>query len=233
MMAALWSASLQDVLQFPAVQLISFMCNHQMLQLMDRPTWKTVNGRSQTYTTAVQSILGNSVHLNSKVHSIEKQTNGKYKIYTGNNNDGKTTTDHIEYDDIIFACHPPQASEILQNSTTLNNTNVSKTIELLNHIEYKDNIIYVHSDTNLMPSKERAWASWNCIGNEQLLMEMYNPSGSSKYKATDAFEGASSGFGKSVPTTTNSIGTSNHVDDNDGTTALDGENGRFKAVYIT
>ena len=37
MMAALWSASMEDVLQFPAAQLISFMCNHKMLQIMDRP----------------------------------------------------------------------------------------------------------------------------------------------------------------------------------------------------
>jgi cyclopropane-fatty-acyl-phospholipid synthase len=37
MMAALWSASMDDVLQFPACQLISFLCNHKMLQLLDRP----------------------------------------------------------------------------------------------------------------------------------------------------------------------------------------------------
>jgi predicted NAD/FAD-binding protein len=37
MMAALWSASMDDVLQFPAAQLIGFLCNHKMLQLLDRP----------------------------------------------------------------------------------------------------------------------------------------------------------------------------------------------------
>jgi predicted NAD/FAD-binding protein len=37
MMAALWSASMEDVLDFPAAQLISFLCNHKMLQLLDRP----------------------------------------------------------------------------------------------------------------------------------------------------------------------------------------------------
>lgn len=37
MMAALWSASMEDVLQFPAAQLISFLCNHKMLQMLDRP----------------------------------------------------------------------------------------------------------------------------------------------------------------------------------------------------
>lgn len=37
MMAALWSASIGDVLNFPAVQLVGFMCNHKMLQIFDRP----------------------------------------------------------------------------------------------------------------------------------------------------------------------------------------------------
>ena len=37
MMAALWSASMDDVLSFPASQLISFLQNHKMLQLFDRP----------------------------------------------------------------------------------------------------------------------------------------------------------------------------------------------------
>jgi cyclopropane-fatty-acyl-phospholipid synthase len=37
MMAALWSASMKDVLDFPAAQLVGFLCNHKMLQLFDRP----------------------------------------------------------------------------------------------------------------------------------------------------------------------------------------------------
>lgn len=42
MMAALWSASMEDVLEFPAAQLISFLCNHKMLQLFDRPQVSSV-----------------------------------------------------------------------------------------------------------------------------------------------------------------------------------------------
>jgi cyclopropane-fatty-acyl-phospholipid synthase len=37
MMAALWSASIEDVLQFPAEQLLAFLANHKMLQLFERP----------------------------------------------------------------------------------------------------------------------------------------------------------------------------------------------------
>ena len=37
MTAALWSASIDDVLAYPADQLISFMCNHRMLSIFGRP----------------------------------------------------------------------------------------------------------------------------------------------------------------------------------------------------
>jgi predicted NAD/FAD-binding protein len=37
MTAALWSASIDDVMDYPADQLISFMCNHKMLSIFDRP----------------------------------------------------------------------------------------------------------------------------------------------------------------------------------------------------
>jgi len=37
MTAALWSSSIDDVLSYPADQLISFMCNHRMLSVFDRP----------------------------------------------------------------------------------------------------------------------------------------------------------------------------------------------------
>lgn len=37
MMAAIWSASMEDVLQFPAEQMIDFFCNHKLLQIFQRP----------------------------------------------------------------------------------------------------------------------------------------------------------------------------------------------------
>jgi cyclopropane-fatty-acyl-phospholipid synthase len=37
MMAAIWSASMEDVLQFPAEKMIEFFCNHKLLQLFARP----------------------------------------------------------------------------------------------------------------------------------------------------------------------------------------------------
>mmetsp|Transcript_24877 Transcript_24877/g.25231 ORF Transcript_24877/g.25231 Transcript_24877/m.25231 type:complete len:198 (-) Transcript_24877:151-744(-) len=41
MMAALWSASMTNVLQFPISQLVGFLCNHHMLQVFARPQVRT------------------------------------------------------------------------------------------------------------------------------------------------------------------------------------------------
>jgi len=37
MVAAIWSMSMEDVMNFPAEPLISFCCNHKLLQIFDRP----------------------------------------------------------------------------------------------------------------------------------------------------------------------------------------------------
>jgi predicted NAD/FAD-binding protein len=47
MCGALWSSSNASVLDSSAYSMIAFMDNHCMLQLFDRPQWKTVAGRSR------------------------------------------------------------------------------------------------------------------------------------------------------------------------------------------
>ena len=50
MMAAIWSASMEDVLQFPAEQMIEFFCNHKLLQLFHRPQVCTRNTFRDAHT---------------------------------------------------------------------------------------------------------------------------------------------------------------------------------------
>ena len=63
MMAALWSASMEDVLEFPAAQLISFLCNHKMLQLFDRPQVRPSNPQLCHFFRHLLSSLGSSGKL--------------------------------------------------------------------------------------------------------------------------------------------------------------------------
>lgn len=238
MMAALWSASLTDVLQFPAAQLIGFLCNHKMLQLFDRPQWKTVKGRSQQYVQQVEMILKNNVHVNTPVHRITRQqhpdkTGLLYSLWNAQNECLQKDVKHV-----IFACHPPTASQILERSNNDDNDGAfdKPLLDALRQIAYADNVIYVHSDPKLMPSRKAAWASWNCLGKKEHLSIMGNSSSSAQQqqsssspfdaKKKGAFEGAESGFG-------NTLQEENGEDSNNNNNNLDGPEGRMKAVYVT
>ncbi|GKY96368.1 hypothetical protein MPSEU_000596400 [Mayamaea pseudoterrestris] len=225
MMAALWSASLSDVLQFPAAQLIGFLCNHRMLQLFDRPLWKTVQGRSQMYTNKLQHEIFDpaQVFVSASVQAVEKLESGQYRIVT---NKSGANGDGLVVDHVIFACHPPTAHAILKRGNAKSNNFDSvanlELLDCLSKIDYADNVIYVHSDPKLMPKRRQAWASWNCLGkSEHLNMTMESQSNASK----GSFEGAESGFGNTLEQA--------NGNDNNSTVSLEGADGRMKAVFVT
>ena len=227
MMAALWSASLEDVLQFPAIELIGFLCNHKMLQLFERPLWKTVAGRSRQYVQAVERALGSDrVHCNTAIGKVDRvvvdsdddnnksNTIPKYQLTTS---DG-TVLPQL-YDHVVFACHPPTAAKMLQD----NHDDQHSVKTLLQQIEYADNVVYVHSDPSLMP--RTAWASWNCLGKSRELVVT-----STRSKHGEALEGAESGFGNRIQDADKQTLEPNQLNE---AMELEGESGRFKAVYVT
>ncbi|KAL7538352.1 hypothetical protein ACHAXR_011291, partial [Thalassiosira sp. AJA248-18] len=217
MMAALWSASVENVMAFPASSLVEFMCNHRMLQLFDRPQYKTPAGRSIQYTTKMASVLGKNAHTSTPIVGLKKFT--KKNGGEGGNDDGAReyelfTSDNVsvgKFDHVIFACHSPQAVQILSTDEESIDPDL---IAALDKIEYGDNVVYVHSDPNLMPKRRAAWASWNCMGKSELLTTHRQKSGDK-----EAMEGAASGFGNKLQ--------------QDTTESLEGKDGRMRAVYVT
>lgn len=67
-------------------------------------------------------------------------------------------------------------------------------IATLDMIEYGDHVVYVHSDTPLMPRHRAAWGSWNCMGRSALL----DIRGLGRGKDREAMEGSASGFGRTL-----------------------------------
>ena len=49
MAAAIWSSAPTDILQFPASTFLRFCINHGLLQVNDRPQWRTVKGGAREY----------------------------------------------------------------------------------------------------------------------------------------------------------------------------------------
>ena len=267
MIAAIWSMSIEDVMQFPAEPLISFFCNHKLLQIFDRPQvrpyysctqqrhnfcynfefshslfssyvqWKTVQGRSQSYTLKMKELLGDNAKVGTPIMSSKRLKDGTYELFTiGNKSVGV-------FDDLIFACHPPTASMILKGAQQQNDASsssgggvvTSELLDILSKIEYADNAVYIHSDPNLMPKRRRAWASWNCIGDSKLLSVTKLHSS----KKGEAMEGADSGFGHTIQKDSalsngHANGHSNgHANGMSGLEELEGKEGRMKAVFVT
>ena len=181
--------------------------------------WKTVAGRSQTYTNKIKTILGKHAHVGTAIGAVHKTASG----YELSDTNGKSLG---VFDDVVFACHPPQAAQILRSGKSQVDPS---TLDCLDKVEYADNVIYVHSDPALMPARRRAWASWNCLGKKELLTTPKVDS-----KKGEAFEGGESGFGN----VKNNNNSSRDNDDDKAAAALDGqflegEDGRMKAVYVT
>lgn len=57
MCAAVWSVPAAQVLEFPVQMLVRFWVNHHLLDIVQRPMWRVVKGRSAQYVRkALQDI---------------------------------------------------------------------------------------------------------------------------------------------------------------------------------
>ncbi len=151
MSAAIWSADPACLEAFPAKFILGFFKNHGLLQIRDRPQWKTVSGRSRQYVSALMKPLLHRVHLQSPVESVRRVKN-------------PSGGDHVEltiageqprvYDHVIFACHADQALSLLQDAS-------EEEQRILSCFPYQSNRAILHTDPSCLPSHKRAWASWN------------------------------------------------------------------------
>eukprot|EP01034_Spumella_vulgaris_P018309 gene18309-23377_t len=57
MAAAIWSSSPSDILQFPATTFLRFCLNHALLQVNNRPQWRTVQGGARNYVSKIAASL--------------------------------------------------------------------------------------------------------------------------------------------------------------------------------
>ncbi len=151
MACALWSGDSELILDFPARYLVAFMNNHQMMQAFNRPIWKTIEGGSKTYVNAIAKSAGFQVKLGCPINKVIRN-HASVWLHTA---EGKQ-----EFDYVIFACHSDQALTMIEGAS-------DEEHKILGAIKYQENQITLHSDVSLLPSKRRAWASWNVIIDEK------------------------------------------------------------------
>lgn len=145
--SSVWSTETSAMLDFPAASLIRFFHNHGFLGLDTHYQWYTVDGGARQYVRAILSRLGPhaSVCLSEPVLSVSELGGGASITTSGGTK---------RFDLVIMAAHADQSLSMLDNATQLQR-------RLLSPFKYQTNDITVHTDTAVMPSVRRAWASWN------------------------------------------------------------------------
>ena len=144
--ASLWSSPADLFRQFPMLFVIEFLHNHCMLQVNDRPQWKTVKGGSRQYVSLLTRCFAEKIKLNQPVNHVSRRVD-KVEVIARDN------VKH-EFDELVFCCHSDQALHLIQNAD-------DREVEILEQFLYQQNEAVLHTDTNLLPTNPSAWASWN------------------------------------------------------------------------
>lgn len=146
MAAAIWSASPQQILNFPAQFFLGFCDNHGLMAIRNRPQWKTIVGGSKTYVRKLLEPLAHRVRLNCPIQQVRREEE-QIKVLT-------KAGELYDFDRVIFATHADQTLKMLEYATPLER-------ELLGRFPYQANDAVLHTDTSLLPTHKHAWASWN------------------------------------------------------------------------
>lgn len=148
MCAAIWSSSLEDIKAFPLAFFLQFFNNHGLLNVTDRPQWRTIVGGSKQYIAPLIKGFEENIELNMPVSTVSP-VNGAYKVKFAH---GEERT----FDEVIFACHSDQALSMLKQASDAQQ-------DVLSAIPYANNEVVLHTDTSILPKRKLAWASWNYL----------------------------------------------------------------------
>jgi predicted NAD/FAD-binding protein len=143
--SAVWSADPAQMWSFPAGFLAEFFDNHRVLQLRDRPSWRSIAGGSRRYVQALIEPFRDRVRLRTPVRRIHRAPNEVVLVL-----DRSTEV----FDEVVIAVHSDRALRMLADPSRAE-------AEVLGAIPYQRNETVLHTDTSLMPRRRSAWASWN------------------------------------------------------------------------
>ncbi len=144
--ASLWSCPADKFRQFPMRFVLEFLDNHCMLQVENRPQWRTVTGGSQQYIKPMTAAFAERIQLNTRVKKVSRRAQYVLLQFA----DGSEQT----FDEVILATHADQSLALVDDID-------EEERNILEKFPYQDNEVVLHTDTTLLPKQKRAWASWN------------------------------------------------------------------------
>ena len=151
MIGAIWSCSVDQMLEFPIQTMARFCHNHGLLQIQNRPQWLTVQGGSREYVKRIVSALdAHGVHwVRDAVTSVNLPAKaGQHPIEV------LSANATAEFDEVVMACHSDQSLRLLHGIDTA-------TRSVLSAIPYQPNRAILHTDASFLPEHQRCWAAWN------------------------------------------------------------------------
>lgn len=156
MAAAIWSTPTRGMLDFPLPSFLRFFDNHGLLELVDRPQWRTVTGGSHRYVQALLDRLGDRVRVGCGVTRIARDDDA-VTLELAN---GKTET----FDQVVCACHADTTLQLLADAD-------ARERRLLGAFRFQPNRAVLHTDSSLMPKRRAVWSSWNYLADRAELSD--------------------------------------------------------------
>jgi predicted NAD/FAD-binding protein len=143
--ASIWSSDPAAFDEFPARSLLSFLHNHGLLGVGDRPQWKAIVGGSVQYVNRILERFDGTVHTGTPVLGIRRRSDGV---------EISTASGAASFDAVVVACHSDQALQMLDDPSAAEK-------EILGAIRYQENTAILHTDMTTLPPKKLAHSAWN------------------------------------------------------------------------
>ncbi|MCG2576987.1 FAD-dependent oxidoreductase [Dechloromonas sp. XY25] len=150
MAAAIWSCPTGQMLDMPLATFIRFCSNHGLLQVFDRPLWRTVKGGGREYVRKIAAQL-TDVRTACPVTAVTREGAGLRVTHAGGSEC---------FDQVVLACHSDQSKAILGMTASDGQR------EVLSAIRYQPNRAVLHTDPALLPRDRKLWSAWNYFAGQ-------------------------------------------------------------------
>ena len=142
MVACIWSSNLRQMLTYPAATMAGFLDNHGLLDLGNRPQWRTVTGGSREYVRRIASAF-DDVRIETPVDSVVREPDSVLV------RDRRGRAERFGH--VVIATHADTALTMLGHDAT------AEERHLLGSFTYQENLAVLHHDQVLRPILDKHW----------------------------------------------------------------------------
>ena len=142
---ATWSMSRRQLLQTPLECFIRLFESLGLLSAGQDRRWYVVDGGSRACINPLTRAFGQRIRLNCPVFEVLRDRLGVTVL---------SPLGAERFDKIVFACHSDQALRLISQPSRAET-------DILGALRYVAGDVVLHTDTALLPTRLRAWASWN------------------------------------------------------------------------